>query len=293
MEKKVIEKKCVSLHIDLQEPKKDLMGHQKILYISQEITPYLRESSMSVYGNKLPQGIQEKGYEVRTFMPKYGSINERRNQLHEVIRLSGMNIVINDNDHPLIIKVATLQPSRMQVYFIDNDDYFFRAGAKQLETEASPADNDERMMFFVRGVIETIRKLRWDPAIIQCTGWMTALVPLYIKRLYEDDLSLTKTKLIYALRPEKFEGTLDKEFINKLKQLDLKEEDLNLITSNPVDWITLNKLAIDYADAIVESTGDIPQELTDYASKSGKPFLKYSGEEIQLEDYDTFYRSLI
>ncbi len=180
------------------------MENKKILYISQEIAPYLPETPMAVYGRDLPQKVQEKGYEVRTFMPKYGCINERRNQLHEVIRLSGMNIIIDDSDHPLIIKVATLQPSRMQVYFIDNDDYFQRAGAKQLETIASPHDNDERMMFFAKGVIETVKKLRWDPAVIQCTGWISTLVPMYVKRMYQDDPALAKSKIIYSLRPEKF-----------------------------------------------------------------------------------------
>ena len=191
------------------------MENKKILYISQEIAPYLPDSPLALYGRELPQKIQEKGYEVRTFMPKYGCINERRNQLHEVIRLSGMNIIIDDSDHPLIIKVATLQPSRMQVYFIDNDDYFQRAGAKELETIASPADNDERMMFFARGVIETVKKLRWDPAIIQCTGWISALVPMYIKRMYHDDPALAKSKTVFALRSEKLDGTLDRTSARK------------------------------------------------------------------------------
>ncbi|MCH5318971.1 MAG: glycogen/starch synthase [Paramuribaculum sp.] len=269
------------------------MAQQKILYISQEITPYLRENPLSIYGNKLPQSIHEKGFEVRTFMPKYGSINERRNQLHEVIRLSGMNIVINDNDHPLIIKVATLQPSRMQVYFIDNDDFFFRAGAKQLETEVSPDDNDERMMFFVKGVIETIRKLRWNPAIIQCTGWISALAPLYIRKLYQDDLSLTKAKIVYALRPEKFDGTLHPEFVNKLRQLDFNDADLEILNNEPVDWIALNKIAMDNSDAIIESEQGVPAELTEYAIKLNKPFLRIAGSDNQIEQYNEFYRSLI
>ena len=138
------------------------MNSSKVLYISQEITPYLAPDVMSTLGRMIPQGIQERGYEVRTFMPRYGCINERRNQLHEVIRLSGLNIAIDDTDHPLIIKVATLQPSRMQVYFIDNDDYFLRHTGEGLETDIMPDDNDERCIFFTRGVIETVRKLRWE-----------------------------------------------------------------------------------------------------------------------------------
>ncbi|WP_304630892.1 glycogen/starch synthase, partial [uncultured Muribaculum sp.] len=149
------------------------MDINKVLYISQEITPYLPSTPMSEISQKLPQGIQERGSEVRTFMPKYGCIKERRNQLHEVIRLSGMNIIIDDSDHPLIIKVATLQPARMQVYFIDNEDYFLRGqSSKDLEIRLTPEDNDERIMFYVRGVIETVKKLRWEPAVIQNVGWI-------------------------------------------------------------------------------------------------------------------------
>ena len=172
---------------------------------------------MAILGRDLAQTTQDSGYEVRTFMPKYGSINERRNQLHEVIRLSGMNVIIDDADHPLIIKVATLQPSRMQVYFIDNDDYFHFSPDKRLETVSSPEDNDERQMFFVRGVIETVKKLRWDPALIFCTGWISALAPLYLKRIYQDDPSFANAKIIYDLRPENFEDTLDPRFAEKLK----------------------------------------------------------------------------
>src|SRR3989339_2127568 len=160
------------------------MEKTKVLYISQEITPYLPESKMSIIGRQLPQGIQEKGKEIRTFMPRYGCINERRNQLHEVIRLSGMNLIIDDTDHPLIIKVASIQAARMQVYFIDNEDYFQRKFVLQDKNGAFFKDNDERAIFFARGVLETVQKLRWSPDIIHCHGWFTALVPLYIKKSF-------------------------------------------------------------------------------------------------------------
>lgn len=163
---------------------------------------------MAVLGRDLPQSIQEKGLEVRTFMPKYGFVNERRNQLHEVIRLSGMNLIIDDTDHPLIIKVATLQPARMQVYFIFNEDYFSHNITKQLETESSPEDNDERSMFFVRGVLETVKKLRWNPEVIHCIGWITALLPLYIKHYYNDDPAFSESKVVYSLFDNDFEQPL-------------------------------------------------------------------------------------
>ena len=159
----------------------------KVLFITQEITPYVPESEMSLVGRNLPQAIQEKGREIRTFMPKWGNINERRNQLHEVIRLSGMNLIIDDTDHPLIIKVASIQSARMQVYFIDNEDYFQRKHTISDEEGNFFPDNDERSIFFARGVFETVRKLRWAPDLIYCQGWFTALVPLYLKKEYHDD----------------------------------------------------------------------------------------------------------
>ncbi|MDE5820966.1 MAG: glycogen/starch synthase [Paramuribaculum sp.] len=269
------------------------MENKKILYISQEIAPYLPESPLSLYGRELPQKVQEKGYEVRTFMPKYGCINERRNQLHEVIRLSGMNIIIDDSDHPLIIKVATLQPSRMQVYFIDNDDYFQRAGAKELETVTSPHDNDERMMFFAKGVIETVKKLRWDPAVIHCTGWISTLVPMYVKRMYQDDPALAKSKIVFSIRPEKFEGTLDARLIDKLKSLQFPEEDLAILGSQPADNTALNKLAILHSDAVVITSPDVDPELIEYARSLSKPILDYTGNEDYADKYSEFYTSLV
>ena len=175
------------------------MDVSKVLFISQGIEPYLPKDEISAVGHDLPQGIQEKGIEVRSFMPKYGCINERRNQLHEVIRLSGMNLIIDDTDHPLIIKVATMLPSRMQVYFIYNEDYFQHNLVKELETETSPEDNDERSMFFVRGTLETVKKLRWIPSIIHCHGWITALTAIYIKHIYNDDPVFRNAKVVLSL----------------------------------------------------------------------------------------------
>lgn len=267
---------------------------KKVLYISQEIAPYLPESPMAVVGRDLPQSTQDMGYEVRTFMPKFGCINERRNQLHEVIRLSGMNVVIDDTDHPLIIKVATLQPSRMQVYFIDNDDFFQFSPDKRLEIVSSPEDNDERIMFFARGVIETARKLRWNPAIIHCMGWTSALIPLFLRRLYPDDPTFAASKIVFAVRNEDFEGSLDSRFIEKMKMYEFAGDDLKLIDMENVDFIALNKLAIDYADAIVQSSETVPEEILDYAIRSGKPFLNYNPDTAAFTaDYQTFYSQLL
>lgn len=269
------------------------MDKQKVLYVSQEITPYLPSTPMAALGQKLPQGIQGKGFEVRTFMPKYGCINERRNQLHEVIRLSGMNLIIDDTDHPLIIKVATLQPARMQVYFIDNDDYFQRLSvSSDLEIHRSPEDNDERVMFFVRGVVETVKKLRWDPAIVHCSGWITALMPMYLKRIYREDPSFRSAKVVYALFDDTFPGTFDPRFVEKLLMDQFAEEDIKTILDGPTDWLALNKLAIDYADAVAQASENIDPRLREYAMASGKPFLDYPGAEEYVDAYAEFYRSL-
>ncbi len=271
------------------------MDVNKVLYVSQEIEPYLSATPLSTFGRTLPQSIQEKGAEVRTFMPRYGAINERRNQLHEVIRLSGMNIIIDDTDHPLIIKVATLQPTRMQVYFIDNDDFFNRHTSKALlETESDKEHNDERTMFFVRGVIETVKKLRWEPSIVHCTGWITALVPLYLKTIYYEDPSFRASKVVYSLFDQTLDETLNDGMLDKLRQEGFSDDDLKQILTNEgkVDYKTLNKIAIDFADAIVQSTEEVDSEILEYAKKSGKPFLPFPTEETPVDSYYQFYQSL-
>ena len=269
-----------------------VMNNNKVLYISQEITPYLPASEMAVLGQKIPQGIQESKFEVRTFMPKYGCINERRNQLHEVIRLSGMNLIIDDTDHPLIIKVATLQPARMQIYFIDNDDYFQHHVATDLEIKQYPEENDERIMFYVRGVVETVKKLRWEPSIVHCSGWISALAPIYLKRIYHEDPSFRSAKVAYALFDETFEGTLNERFFEKMKMDGFEAEDLDIINNGNVDYITLNKLANKYADGIIQASPNVNEELIEYAKSLNKPFMEYPGEENYIDAYAQFYQTL-
>ena len=181
----------------------------KVLFITQEIAPYVSDSEMALLGRNLPAAIQDKGREIRTFMPKWGNINERRNQLHEVIRLSGMNLIIDDTDHPLIIKVASIQSSRMQVYFIDNDDYFQNRMQACDENGNEYEDNDERAVFYARGVLETVKKLRWQPDIIHCHGWISALAPLYIKRAYREEPSFRDSKVVYSLYDEELHQSFD------------------------------------------------------------------------------------
>lgn len=268
------------------------MENNKILYIAQELSPYLPQTPLAEISHTLPQNIIEKGFEVRTFMPKYGNINERRNQLHEVIRLTGMNIVIDDNDHQLIIKVATLQPSRMQVYFIDNEDYFQHHGVQDIEIRQLPDDNDERMMFFVRGVVETVKKIRWMPAIVQCVGWISALTPLYLKSIYADDPSFRNSKIVYSLVDDQFDGTLDSRFVEKLIADGLSEQDLAELQSAPVDYLALSKLAMRHADGIVQLMENVNPALLDYAKTLDIPFLPYDAEDNRAERYIDFYSTL-
>ena len=221
------------------------MAKKKILFISQEIMPYLPESEMAHIGRYLPQGIQEKGKEIRTFMPRYGCINERRNQLHEVIRLSGMNF----------------------------------------------PDNDERAIFFTRGVFETVKKLRWAPDLIYCQGWFTALVPLYLKKEYNEDPIFAHSKVVYSTYNDQFGGTLDQDFQKKVLSENITSEDVRIL-SEPTHT-NVNKLAFDYSDGIIFNSSNVDPELKVYATQSGKPVTEYTTPEEYIENYATFFDQIL
>jgi starch synthase len=250
------------------------MGKKKILFINQEIAPYVPDTEMSLMGRDLPQAIQEKGYEIRTFMPKWGTINERRGQLHEVIRLSGMNLIIDDTDHPLIIKVATIQSARVQVYFIDNDDYFSKRQMEQDEKGDDYADNGERAIFFARGVLETVKKLRWMPDIIHCQGWMSGVVPLYIKTAYHDEPSFAETKVVTSL----FTKSLKSDLGTNLKRcLEFRDVTADLLApyADNFTFNELGKLAIDYSDGVVQADKEVNQELLAYTKQKNIPLMEF------------------
>ena len=260
----------------------------KVLFITQEITPYVSESEMSLVGRNLPQAIQEKGREIRTFMPKWGNINERRNQLHEVIRLSGMNLIIDDTDHPLIIKVASIQSARMQVYFIDNDDYFQNRLQVTDENGEEYEDNDARAIFYARGVLETVKKLRWCPDIIHCHGWMTALSPLYIKKAYKDEPSFRDAKVIFSLYEDDFKQPFHADFSNKLLLKGIGKKDIAGL-KEPIDYTALCKLAADFSDGIIQQSEHVNEEVLNYARESGKQVLEYQSPENFAEACNDFY----
>ena len=268
------------------------MKKKKILFISQEITPYLEENELGHFGRHLPQGIQESGKEIRTFMPKFGCINERRNQLHEVIRLSGMNLIINENDHPLIIKVGSIQAARMQVYFIDSEDFFQRKAVFHDKNSGKFfKDNDERAIFFTRGVLETVKKLGWVPDIIHCHGWMTSLVPLYIKNSYKKEPIFENSKVIFSLYNNDFKPALNKNFAKKAMMDDISEE--AIADYADTSFVGLNKAAINASDAVIMASEKINPELEEHFNNIDKPKLGYQSPEDYVEAYSNFYDEIL
>ena len=253
----------------MKEPK-------RILFISQEIYPYLAdETPIRLLNRQLPEYFQGHGFETRTFMPKFGEINERRNQLHEVIRLSGMNLIIEESDHPLLIKVASIQAARIQIYFIDNDDLFHRRRGVMDEQGVEYADNDDRVIFYARGVIETVKKLRWTPDIVLCSGWMSALAPLYLKKAYNDEPFFTNSKIVLMLDDNEYQKPFSTKFTDKLRIDGITNTDVRSIADFPVGYEELMRLAIDYSDAIVYATPKVNQRVANYAETKGKPILPY------------------
>lgn len=263
------------------------MEKKKVLFVSQEITPYLPETEISKISRELPQGIQERGKEIRTFMPRYGCVNERRNQLHEVIRLTGMNLIIDDADHPLIIKVASIQAARMQVYFIDNEDYFQRKAILKDSEGKFFDDNDERAMFFARGVLETVQKLRWSPDIIHCHGWFTSFVPLYIKRTFKDNPLFCNSKVITSIYDNEFDTALNSQLKKKLVYDSISEQDVKILAEPTYE--NLSRLAIDFSDGVIFGSKNINKTVEDYVKASGKPVLEYQTPDVYMDAFNEFY----
>ena len=268
------------------------MASRKILYVCQEIMPYLPETELSTLSRRLVQAMQERGNEIRTFMPRYGCINERRNQLHEVIRLSGMNLIIDDNDHQLIIKVASIPSARIQIYFIDNDDFFAR---KAVITDAEGnefEDNDERAIFFARGVLETVKKLNWSPDVVHCMGWMSAVVPIYLKKVFNDDPLFRDVKVVVSLCDDRFEQPFNEGFAQKVANEGVKDEKLADLTLPSYE--NLYRFVIDYADGIVVASENANPTLVEYARQSGKPVMEFEKKEEaeMFDNYNRFYEEL-
>ena len=264
----------------------------KILYVCQEITPYLPETEASGLCRALTQAMQERGNEIRTFMPRYGCINERRHQLHEVIRLSGMNLIIDDNDHQLIIKVASIPAARVQIYFIDNDDYFARKAILRDADENYFEDNDERAIFFARGVLETVKKLRWTPTVVHCHGWFTAVVPVYLKRIFADDPIFRDVKVVVSLYGDGFSGELDPGFGAKIAGEGVKDKNLAILDTPSYE--NLCRYVMEYADGIILASDAVTPEIIELVRNSGKPLLEYQSPDAEdfFDNYNRFYDSI-
>ena len=267
----------------------------RVLFVSSEIFPYMPETDIAVSGRFLPQGIQESGKEIRSFMPRYGTINERRNQLHEVIRLSGMNLVINNADRPLVIKVSSISSARMQVYFIDNEDYFHRKFIYRDAEGKEFKDNDERAIFFARGVLETVKKLRWKPNIVHCQGWISHFLPVYLKKVYHEDPIFTETKVVLSLYNDLLDARLSDDLIDKMRFENLAREDVDEL-AEPTG-INLAKLAIRYADGVIAGVPEIDPQLTAYARERNLPILPYvpidKDDQAFVRAYNQFYDDLL
>ena len=268
------------------------MATNKILYVCQEISPYLPENELSKLSLEMARQMQERGAEVRTFMPRFGCINERRNQLHEVIRLSGMNLIINDNDHQLIIKVASIPSARIQIYFIDNDDYFARRAVFTDEEGKPFKDNDDRAIFFARGMLETVKKLRWAPTIVHCHGWFSAIAPMYLKKVFYDDPLFRDVKIVLSLGDDKFEGCLAEDFKQKLEGEGIMDSSMAILGEPTYE--NLYRFVIEYADGVVVTSANASQELVEYARQAGKKILEYSEGDAKevFDNYKKFYDEL-
>ena len=267
------------------------MEDKRILYVSSEVVPYLAENEVSLMSYDVPKMVNDQGGQIRIFMPRYGNINERRHQLHEVIRLSGMNLVVNDLDMPLIIKVASIPKERIQVYFIDNDEYFKRKATFTDEDGVMFPDNDERAIFFAKGVIETVKKLNWVPDIIHVHGWMASVLPAYLKHFYKDEALFSETKIVISVYGQSFDGELNSEMINKIKFDNIPFEAIQELEKPTYENII--KSAINNSDAVIIASEKVSSSLTKYIESSKKPFLPFTPKEQFAQVYSEFYNKML
>jgi starch synthase len=269
------------------------MPKKKVLIITQEMNPYTAISEISEIARRLPQYVQQKGMEIRVLMPKFGTINERRHRLHEVVRLSGMNIIVDDDDFPLIIKVASLPGARMQVYFLDNEDFFRRKSVFTDDEGAAFDDNEDRMVFFCKGAIETVKKFGWPPDIIHCHGWMTSLVPLYIKKAYKNEPLFRDSKVIYSMYENPLTDNFSENFFAKASINALNEGDLKAYKTN--DKIDVDRGAATFADGVIVGSESINESVTETLAGLETPVLEYPGaeKEAYLPAYLEFFKSFL
>ena len=266
------------------------MKGKKILYVSSEVIPYMPQTDIANMTYSLPKMVNENGGQTRIFIPKYGIINERRHQLHEVIRLSGINLIIDDMDMPLILKVASIPKERMQVYFIDSEDYFKNRLVECDKNGKLYKDNDERSIFFAKGIIETIKKLNWTPDLIHVHGWIASLLPLYLKNFYNNDLMFENTKVIVSIYENQLKGKLDKKIINKLKFDDIDDKNLSILENPTYD--NLYRISLSLSDGVIFAS-DIKKNYIEMIKKAKIPVLEcFSNIDFEKEYLD-FYEKFL
>ncbi len=267
------------------------MSKKKVLIVTQEMQPYTALSEIAEIARKLPQYVQEKGMEIRVLMPRFGTINERRHRLHEVVRLSGMNIIVDDDDFPLIIKVASLPGARMQVYFLDNEDFFKRKSVFE-DADGNPfEDNADRMIFFCKGVLETVKKFGWAPDVVHCHGWMTSLIPLYLKTAYKNEPLFQNSQVIYSVYDQMMSDNFKPDFFEKASINNLNTEDLAAYGSD--NAITLNKGAAAFCDGIIKGSEELKEDDLTFFGGLDTPILDHQPTEEYLPKYLDFYKSLL
>lgn len=268
------------------------MSKLRILYVASEINPFLQTSEVADFVRKLPQAMQEKGMEIRILVPRFGLINERKNRLHEVVRLSGINIAVGDEEKPLVIKVASIPNAKLQVYFIDNEDYFHRKSVFYDKQNNFYDDNDERAIFFCKGVLETVKKLGWAPDIVHCNDWMTSLIPMYIKTTYKNDPIFQNTKTVFTVYNNSFDYKFNGDLINKVKMIDIEDSMLSNLESG--DFEGFLKLGIEYSDAVIkadeEMSGSLKKLLQEIPDSKKVDIIDM--EDDYLESYYNLYHDL-
>ncbi|WP_348798139.1 glycogen/starch synthase [Flavobacterium adhaerens] len=267
------------------------MKDKRILYVSSEVVPYLAENEVSLMSYDVPKMINDQGGQIRIFMPRYGNINERRHQLHEVIRLSGMNLVVNDLDMPLIIKVASIPKERIQVYFIDNEEYFKRKATFANEDGVLYPDNDERAIFFAKGVVETVKKLNWVPDIIHVHGWMAAMLPVYMKHYYKNEALFSDTKIVTSVYGQSFDCTLDNSMIDKVKFDGIPNDAISEL--EVPNYENIMKTTVRNSDAVIIASDGVSPSLTKFIESSGKPFLPLKFKDEFSVSYTEFYKNML
>lgn len=266
------------------------MSQIRILYVASEINPFLQTTKVADFVRKLPQAMQEKGMEIRILVPRFGLINERRNRLHEVVRLSGINIPVGDEEKPLVIKVASIPNAKLQVYFIDNEDYFQRKHVFFDKNDEFYADNDERAIFFCKGVLETVKKLGWAPDIVHCNDWMTALIPLYIKSHYKNDPIFTNSKIVFSPYSNKFDFKFDySQIVEKAMMVDVDEKMLNSLQSG--DYHGFIKTGCEHADVVITNKNDSAALAELFESKTKVNTIESSEEAM--DSYFELYTDLV